>query len=211
MTSSAPDPSAVFLDRDGVICENRPDHVKTWSEFVFVPGAIEALASLTRAGVRLIVVTNQAAIGRGLVSRRSVDLIHERMLDVLAGAGARVEAVLVCPHHPDDRCACRKPEPGLLLEAAERLEVDLDRSFLVGDAASDLEAGARAGCETILVRTGRGAETAQREGPGASSFVADDLVDAAIRILARRAERTGERRPGTPDTLDAARAEVRHP
>jgi D-glycero-D-manno-heptose 1,7-bisphosphate phosphatase len=190
MISHGSDPGAVFVDRDGVICENRADHVKTWSEFVFLPGAIEALASLRRAGCRLVVVTNQSAVGRGLLSRRQLDLIHEKMLGSFGGSGAKVEAIMVCPHHPDDGCACRKPEPGMLLEAADRLKVDLSRSFMIGDHPADVEAGKRAGCETVLVRTGRW-DGSSVVGPHAPDFVADDLVDAAIWVLGRRAMRVG--------------------
>lgn len=184
---------AVFIDRDGVICENRDDYVKAWSEFSFIPGAVEAIASLTRAKTRLFVVSNQSAIGRGLMSRRQLDLIHEKMLDYLAGAGGRIESILVCPHHPEDECACRKPKAGLLEEAFERFKVDLKSSFLVGDHHSDVEAGATVGCETVLVRTGRGEESlrardAWRREP---TFIADDLVDAAIWILGRQALRVG--------------------
>ena len=193
MTSRDGKASAVFVDRDGVICENRADYIKDWSEFVFVDGAVEALASLTRSKARLFIVTNQSAVGRGLMSRRQLDLIHERMLDYIGGSGGRVDAILICPHHPDDRCACRKPEPGLLHEASERHKVNLSRSFLIGDHHTDIEAGARAGLETVLVRTGRGekslaARDAWRYQP---TFVADDLIDAAIWVLGRQALRLG--------------------
>lgn len=179
---------AVFLDRDGVICENREDHVKSWAEFAFIPGAIEAVASLTRAGLKVFIATNQAVVGRGIISKRTLDQIHSAMLDMLAGAGGRVEAVLVCPHHPDDECACRKPKPGLLLDAAKVHKVDLAGSFVVGDAGPDLDAGRAAGCSTVLVRTGRGGATARaRDWTQPPDFIADDVVDAAIWILGARA------------------------
>ena len=189
MISSGRRSGAVFVDRDGVIGENRPDYVKSWSEFAFVPGAIEAMAALTRIGSPIVVVTNQSAVGRGLLSRRQLDVIHERMLDALAASGAKVEAIMVCPHHPDDACACRKPEPGMLTDAAERHKIDLGRSYLIGDHSTDIEAGARAGCRTILVRTGRGAQIAAdaRDWRYQPDFVADDLVDAALWIVADKA------------------------
>ena len=191
MTSLRVERGAVFVDRDGVICENRPDHVTSWSEFVFVPGAVEALASLSRAKVPLYIVTNQAVVGRGLLSRRSLDQIHEKMLGVLYGSGATVASILVCPHHPDDQCACRKPNPGLLREAEARFDIDLKRSFMIGDAATDIEAGQSAGTTTILVKTGRGADTVRRRGAPKADFVAEDLVDAAIWILSQKAVRIG--------------------
>lgn len=195
MIGSGPKP-AVFVDRDGVICENRADYVKSWTEFAFIPGSIEALASLSNAGMRVFIVTNQSAVGRGHISRRQLDVIHEKMLDVLAGAGAKIEGILVCPHHPDDRCDCRKPKPGLLTDAALRFKVSLDGSVMVGDHRDDIEAGAAAGCETVLVKTGRGAQTVaeRRWGAAKPGFVADDLVDAAIWILARQAMSAGATR-----------------
>jgi D-glycero-D-manno-heptose 1,7-bisphosphate phosphatase len=185
--------SAVFIDRDGVICENRDDYVKSWDEFKFIPGAAEALAALHTAGIRIFVVSNQSAIGRGIVTRQTVDGINEKMIDVLRAAGAEIEAVLVCPHSPEDGCACRKPEAGLLIEAAGEYGVDLERSWMVGDAESDIVAGTRAGCETVLVLTGRGADQvrAAEWGHGRPDLVAHDLVDAAIWILGRMAERSG--------------------
>ncbi len=193
MISSRAERGVVFVDRDGVICENRPDHVKSWSEFSFIPGSIEALAALTRSKVPVYVFTNQAIVGRGMVSRRTLDVIHEKMLDVFHGSGVKIESVLVCPHHPDDRCECRKPEPGLLTDVAFRNRISLERSFVIGDALTDVEAGARAGCTTILVKTGRGgiAATAIEGAQYRPDFVADDLVDAAIWVLAQKALHVG--------------------
>ena len=183
---------AVFIDRDGVICENRDDYVKSWDEFRFIPGAAEALAALTATGLRLFVITNQSAIGRGIITRETVEDMHSRMLDVLRAAGARVEGVLLCPHSPEDACACRKPSEGLFLDAAKQYGVDLSESWLIGDAETDVIAGKRAGCETVLVLTGRGAAQARTAEwlDGKPDLVAHDLVDAAIWVLARAAERT---------------------
>lgn len=189
MISSGRRSGAIFVDRDGVIGENRPDYVKSWSEFAFIPGAIEAMASMSRVGSPVVIVTNQSAVGRGLLSRRQLDMIHERMLDSLAASGAKVHAIMVCPHHPDDACRCRKPEPGMLEDAAERFKLDLALSYLIGDHSTDIEAGARAGCRTVLVRTGRGADLADRAAGWRypPDFIADDLVDAALWIVADKA------------------------
>src|SRR6059058_810586 len=132
---------AIFLDRDGVLNENRPDHVKSWDDFRFIPGALTAVRELTRLRLPIIVVTNQAAIGRGVVGRDQVMEIHRRMLARLWESGARVDAVYSCPHIPDDHCCCRKPAPGLLLAAAARFDLDLAGSVLVGDYATDILAG----------------------------------------------------------------------
>jgi len=147
---------AVFLDRDGVINENRADHVKCWSEFRFLPGAIDAIARLSQTGVRVFVVTNQAIVNRGLVSRETVDGINHRMVREIAARGGCVEAVAYCPHRPDERCYCRKPQPGLLLRLARGHRLRLTDSVVIGDALSDLQAGAAVGCRTVLVLTGRG-------------------------------------------------------
>jgi D-glycero-D-manno-heptose 1,7-bisphosphate phosphatase len=147
---------AVFLDRDGVICENRPDHVKTWDEFQFLPGAKNSLAALSRLGLAVVVVTNQAAIGRGIVPVSTVDEIHRRMMAEVAAFGGRIDRIMYCPHRPDENCGCRKPKAGMLLQAANEMGIDLSRSYMIGDATSDLLAGQRVGCRTFMVLTGRG-------------------------------------------------------
>ncbi len=189
---------AIFLDRDGVICENREDYVKSWDEFVFIPGSIQAVAALSQAGYPVFIITNQSAGGRGIVSRETLDQMHALMLAELESEGARVEEILVCPHDPSEACDCRKPAPGLLVRAAARHGLDLSRSWLVGDAESDVEAAAAAGCGAVLVLSGRGAQQAQAAGwEGAHpAFVAHDLVDASIWILARMAQQAGERANG---------------
>ncbi|MEJ2560691.1 MAG: HAD family hydrolase [Anaerolineae bacterium] len=147
---------AIFLDRDGVICENRSDHVKSWNEFRFLPGAQNSLAALGRLGLPIIVVTNQAIIGRKMVPASVVDDIHRRMVADVEASGGRIDRVVYCPHRPEDRCTCRKPEPGMLLQVADEMDIDLSQSYLIGDAATDLMAGQRVGCRTFMVLTGRG-------------------------------------------------------
>ena len=171
----------IFIDRDGVINQNRADHVKAWSEFAFEWGALEGLVKLATLQLPIIVITNQGAIGRGMTSCEAVDEIHRRMIIAVQQAGGRIDDVLYCPHHPDDHCSCRKPRPGLLMEAAARWNIDLKRSFLIGDAATDLEAGLAVGCQTALVKTGRGAEQLARlQRLGKTGFeIAEDLIGAA--------------------------------
>jgi D-glycero-D-manno-heptose 1,7-bisphosphate phosphatase len=175
----------VFIDRDGVINRNRGSHVKRWEEFVFLPGAIEALAELTKHGFLSIVLTNQAAVNRGIIPRETLEAIHSRMLERVEAAGARIDAVFYCPHRPDEHCSCRKPQPGLLYQAAERFGVDLLSSYLVGDAVTDVMAAKSAGCWPILVMSGRGIpmylSPAARRIAGYS--VARNLQHAVHRIL----------------------------
>jgi D-glycero-D-manno-heptose 1,7-bisphosphate phosphatase len=147
---------AIFLDRDGVICENRSNHIKNWQEFRFLPGVKESVAALSRLGLPIIVITNQAVIGRRLVSAEVVEDIHQRMVHQLAAYGGRIDRIVYCPHHPKDNCDCRKPKPGMLWQVAKEMDIDLTRSYLIGDAVADLIAGERVGCQTFLVLTGRG-------------------------------------------------------
>jgi histidinol-phosphate phosphatase family protein len=147
---------AVFLDRDGVICHNRDDHIKSWDEFQFIDGAKEAIARLTKAGLPVVVVTNQAAINRGLTSASLVDDIHRRMIAEVASCGGRIVRVYYCPHRPDEHCGCRKPQPGMLLQAADELGIELQESYLIGDAISDVQAAQSVGVKAYMVLTGRG-------------------------------------------------------
>jgi D-glycero-D-manno-heptose 1,7-bisphosphate phosphatase len=149
---------AVFLDRDGVICKNRSDHVKSVAEFEFLPGAIESLITLSQLNLPIIVVTNQAVINRGLATTDDIEQIHRHMVAEITAHGGRINDVLYCPHRPDEQCSCRKPEPGMLLNAAQRWGISLKNSYMVGDAATDIIAGQRAGCRTLIVLTGRGTQ-----------------------------------------------------
>lgn len=177
-------PAAVFLDRDGVVNENRDDYVKTWEEVRFLPGVFGGLARLASSPFSIVLITNQSPIGRGIVSREQVEAINRRMVAEIEAHGGRVDGVYYCPHHPDAGCDCRKPRPGLLLKAAEELELDLANSYLVGDAIGDVEAGLAAGCSPILVLTGRGKQQVallqQRQRHVA---VAQDLAEAVALIL----------------------------
>lgn len=148
---------AVFLDRDGVINVNRPDNVTSWQEFVFEDGALAALQRLAASDYFLIVVSNQSGIGRGQMSRATVDDIHAQMRDAIERAGGRLDRIYYCPHAPQDHCVCRKPAPEMLLRARAELGVVLEQSFFVGDWIDDVRAARNAGVTPLLVRTGRGA------------------------------------------------------
>jgi D-glycero-D-manno-heptose 1,7-bisphosphate phosphatase len=178
---------AVLLDRDGVINVNRADHVKSWDEFAFLPGALEALRLLRVAGWPAIVVTNQSIIGRRLALPSALATIDRRMMKAAEAHGGRIAAVFHCPHRPDDGCDCRKPRPGLLLRAADRVGLDLERCYLIGDALTDIAAGQAVGCDCILVRTGRGGQQLLAAGADlpAGCHVSVDLLDAVRWLLAR--------------------------
>jgi len=178
---------AVFLDRDGVLNANRPDHVKSLAEFVLLPGALPALSLLGRTGLRVVVISNQSIVNRGLASRETVEGIHRQLVEWAQAAGGRIDAVCYCPHRPDEACGCRKPRPGLLVDAARRLNIDARRSYLVGDAISDVQAALAVGAEPLLVLTGRGrAQAGLLAGMGLQRIpVFKDVLEAAGWILQR--------------------------
>lgn len=176
-------PEPVFLDRDGVLNENVPDYVRSLGQWVPIPGALEAAARLSSAGHPIVVVTNQSAIGRGLMSPGEVEEINSEMSRRVVRLGGRLDGVYYCPHRPDEGCRCRKPATGMVEDA--RRDLDLQAGgWLVGDAVTDMELGVRCGLRTIMVLTGRGAEQLGRtDGRTAPLHVAQDLEAAAEIIL----------------------------
>ncbi|HEX6305227.1 MAG TPA: HAD family hydrolase [Anaerolineales bacterium] len=177
---------AIFLDRDGVIIENRSNYVRSWSDVAVFGQALTALADVRSSPYKIIIVTNQSAVGRGIISLEIVWEINNRLVKIIEQTGGRVDGVYVCPHAPQDKCGCRKPEPGLLLQAAEELSLDLGRSILIGDALSDILAGQAAGVrQTALVRTGLGTE--QVASAAADTLhqlpIYDTLTEALSEIL----------------------------
>lgn len=181
---------AIFLDRDGVINAGTPGYVTTWEEFHFVPGSIEAIATLHQAGHRLFVVTNQSGIGRGLYTREAVEDIHGRMLQAIREAGGDLDGIYVCPHAPGDECDCRKPKPGLLLQASREYGVELDSAYLIGDSPRDLEAGKAVGCRVIHVSDGADDEFEFTE-KNAPDIVCQRLLDA-VPVILLETEQTAE-------------------
>jgi histidinol-phosphate phosphatase family protein len=188
--------AAVFLDRDGVINEDRADYVKNWGEFRFIRGVRRALGRLREFGFPVVVVTNQSAVNRGLLSLETLNEIHTRMSREVARKGGIISGIYFCPHHPEEGCHCRKPRTGLLRRAARELNLDLSKSFMVGDTLRDLRAGKRAGCRTMLVLTGQGGATLKKLGQASlkdwPGFVARDLKGAVeIMIgISRREDQT---------------------
>jgi D-glycero-D-manno-heptose 1,7-bisphosphate phosphatase len=143
----------VFLDRDGTLIED-VGYPREPGQVRLLPACAQALSSLKQQGFALVVVSNQSGVGRGLITAEEAAGVHRRFADLLAEQGVVVDAVYYCPHAPEEGCLCRKPSPTLLLRAAQELELDLPRSFMVGDKSSDVEAGRRAGCRTVLFSRG---------------------------------------------------------
>lgn len=168
---------AVFLDRDGVINRERSDYVKSEQEFELLPGALGALARLALLRCPILVISNQSAIGRGLLSSETLDSIHAELRLAVEAQGGRIDSFYICPHHPDERCICRKPQPGLLLQAAQEYDLKLGNCVFVGDAVTDFEAAAAAGCKVILVRSGK-------QGPLLDGLIGDDSEVPIVQDLA---------------------------
>lgn len=170
---------AAFLDRDGVINCKSPEgqYVTRWEELRFLPDVANAIARLNRAGFRVIVVSNQRCVAKGLMTAADIDAIHERMCSDLEAAGATIDGVYYCPHEKRPPCGCRKPAPGMLLSAAREHQIDLAASWMIGDSDVDVGAGRNAGCKTARVTRNHKAVN------GSADVVADSLLDAIHKIL----------------------------
>jgi D-glycero-D-manno-heptose 1,7-bisphosphate phosphatase len=177
---------ALFLDRDGVIIENQPNYIQNWSDVRIYPQALNSLRRIESSNYKIFIITNQSAVGRGIITQATAEEINNRLVAKIESAGGRVDGVLMCPHTPDDNCLCRKPQPGLILDAADAHFLDLSCSILIGDALSDIIAGQSAGVgQNVLVNTGLG--VTQSALPLASQIpsflVYDSLADALDNLV----------------------------
>ena len=172
---------AVFLDRDGVINRKAPagEYITSWSGIDFLPGALEAVAILCKFGFKVIVVTNQRGIATGKIKLADLEEIHLRMKVAVSEIGAALSASYYCPHDRSDDCACRKPSPGMLVQAAQTHSLDLSNCWMVGDSPSDIGAGKRAGCRTALITSDR----VVREVEGDVDIAEESLLLAVTKIL----------------------------
>ena len=169
--------SFVILDRDGVINKDSVDYIKSADEWVALPGSLEAIALLTLNNIEVYVATNQAGVARGKLTLDALDRIHKKLLREVEISGGRIVDIKYCPHHPDEKCWCRKPNPGLLEDIATTYKLSLKEGCYVGDSLKDLKAAASAGCPGILVLTGNGIET-QKLSPRHVAIFSDLLAFA---------------------------------
>lgn len=153
MKDSFQSKKVIFLDRDGVINKRPPrgEYVRNWQEFEFLPGAVEALKLISQKGYRIYLITNQAGVGRGMMSEQDLKIIHQKLKGELEKNGVRISGIYYCPHEMNENCQCRKPKPGLLLRAAEERNLDLKDAIFIGDDERDCQMGKAVGCKTILV------------------------------------------------------------
>ncbi len=175
----------IFLDRDGVINRSPGEgmYVTSRWQFRFLPNAKRAIRALSDAGFIIAVVSNQSGVGRGVMTRAALTELTDWMLEEIRGVGGQVSAVRYCVHRDEDRCACRKPKAGLLRAASRGFSVDWARSFLIGDAQIDVEAGHRAGCRTVLVLSGKTQAAEVGVWRRSPDLIAKDLWDATRMIL----------------------------
>lgn len=198
--------AAVFLDRDGVVIEDM-HYLSDVEQVRLIPGVAEAIQRLNTHDRAVVIVTNQSGVARGYFSEQQVEAVHAHLTMILAEAGSRIDGIYYCPHHPmagigiyRRECSCRKPSPGMLLQAAQELGLDTERSWMIGDRISDIRAGQTIGCRTILVRTGQGVDVVLAAGETQPTWVVPDLsaaVDALLDAdrLATTLSPTGLRRP----------------
>lgn len=177
---------AVFLDRDGTV-NIEAGYIHELENLNLIPGAAEAIRSLNQHKIPVVLVTNQSGPARGYYPESWVHQLHERLVQLLAAEGAHLDKIYYCPHLPDGSvaaysgpCACRKPEPGMLLTAAQELELDLSRSFMIGDKATDVEVGQRVGAKTILLTSGYGQQVLDGtyQHPVTPDHICDTLLEA---------------------------------
>ncbi|MCW8830239.1 MAG: D-glycero-beta-D-manno-heptose 1,7-bisphosphate 7-phosphatase [Gammaproteobacteria bacterium] len=175
----------IILDRDGVINQDSDEYIKSPDEWIPIPGSLEAIAKLNHEGYTVTVATNQSGLARGYFDLQTLSAMHRKMEKLLADLGGQIDAVFYCPHGPKDGCECRKPQPGMLHEIAERFQESLDKIIFIGDTINDLKAATAAGVKPVLVRTGKGEKTEQQlDEHGFSQIpVHRDLAAAVDTIL----------------------------
>ena len=188
---------ALFIDRDGVINKDpggwtEHGYVTDWKDFHFLPGALEALRLLSRAGVKVVVISNQAGVGKGYFTKEKLERINGRMMDAIVKAGGRIEDVYYCIHRSEDACACRKPKTGLLERAARKHGIDCARTYIIGDSLVDVLAGKAMGCRTIFVRSGKTTVKEARQWSDKPDYVFANLLEA-VRWLLAKEERKADR------------------
>lgn len=176
----------IIIDRDGVINHDSDDYIKSPEEWMPIPGSLEAISRLKKAGYLVTIATNQSGIARGLYSEQTLQEIHAKMTKLLAMRGASIDGIYHCPHGPQANCMCRKPKPGLLIRIAKDFDIDLTQTPFVGDNVSDIKAAEMARAKPILVRTGKGEQVMQNNPEAANVPVYDDLAHFVRDTLKNR-------------------------
>jgi len=173
---------AIFLDRDGVINRDAGfgGYITSWKVFEFLPGSLEALKKLNQAGFKVIVISNQAGVAKGLYSKEDLDELTQNMLKEIEASGGKIASVNYCLHQDEDNCDCRKPKTGMLTRVAHDMEIDFSNTFLIGDSRRDILAGKAVGCKTIFVLSGN---TKLENLDVKPNFIAGNLLEAINKIV----------------------------
>lgn len=184
MAKNAKNPAFIILDRDGVINFESKEYIKTPEEWLPIPGSLQAIGLLTKAGYTIAVATNQSGVGRGFYTEADLALIHQKMLDSIKVKGGKVDKVFYCPHLPDDHCSCRKPGIGLFEQIADYYQLDLRGIIAIGDSLRDIKAALQVSCEPILVLTGNGEQTLLNNRELVDEIpIFPDLLSAVQKLL----------------------------
>lgn len=178
----------IILDRDGVINYDSDQYIKSPEEWIAIPGSLESIAELNRAGYHVLIVSNQSGISRGLFDLKTLNQIHEKLKKELSKMGGVIDEIFFCPHQPSDHCECRKPKPGLFYELQKKYPIDFSRTYFIGDSLTDVQAAQTVGCKPLLVLTGKGKLTLKThpELNVLSSF--PDLYEAVQFVLNKRSK-----------------------
>jgi D-glycero-D-manno-heptose 1,7-bisphosphate phosphatase len=172
----------LILDRDGVINFDSDDYIKSVAEWIPLPGAVAAIADLSKAGWTVAVATNQSGLARGYYDEQALEAMHQQLRKLVAKQGGEVGLIVHCPHGPDDGCACRKPKPGMLEQIAAHYGVSLAGIWFVGDSLGDLQAAVTVDCQPVLVKTGKGMRTVGKDLPP-DTLIFEDLAAVAAQLL----------------------------
>jgi D-glycero-D-manno-heptose 1,7-bisphosphate phosphatase len=176
--------SFIILDRDGVINFESDEYIKSPAEWHPIPGSLEAIAALNRAGFHVFIATNQSGVARGLYDIATLHAIHEKLICELAKVGGYVDEIFFCPHHPDENCLCRKPKPGLLWQIQEKYPLQFSETFYIGDSLKDIQVAQEVGCKPLLVLTGNGLQTHAKYAESLTVPTFPDLAHAVAYVLA---------------------------
>lgn len=174
----------IILDRDGVINFDSPHYIKSPDEWHPIPGSLEAIATLNRAGFHVLVATNQSGIARGYYDLETLNDIHEKLIRELTAVGGYIDEIFFCPHHPDDHCSCRKPQPGMLHQIRDKYHLSLENTYFVGDSVADVELCLKTGCKPLLVLTGNGKQTLEKYAESHHIPAFENLADTVRFVIA---------------------------
>ncbi len=173
----------IILDRDGVINEDSDNYIKSVKEWIPIPGSIEAIARLSKAGYIIAIATNQSGLARGYFSENELMAMHDKLTKLVEAAGGEIATIQYCPHHPDQNCTCRKPKPGMITTILNDMDRPASDAWMIGDSLKDLQAGKAAGCSTALVKTGKGLKTLTRGEGLQNTYVFENLSEFCDQLL----------------------------